>query len=69
MTEFLSLIGQILIITCVQMFSEMFIDPDKRPYLSRVVNIACYAMAVYVVIQFLFDRLMREVVLLVNGVF
>jgi hypothetical protein len=69
MTEFYTLIGQILIITCVQMFSEMFIDPDKRPYLSKGANIACYAVGVYFVIQFLFNTLMREVVEIVNSVF
>jgi len=69
MNDFFTLIGQILIITCVQMFSEMFIDSDKRPYLSRVANIACYAVGVYFVVQFLFDTLMREVVSIVSSVF
>ena len=69
MNEFYTLIGQILLITCVQMFSEMFIDPDKRPHLARVANVACYAVGVYFVVQFLFDTLMREVVAIVGSVF
>ncbi|MCL2702541.1 MAG: hypothetical protein FWE91_02900 [Defluviitaleaceae bacterium] len=69
MSEFTTLIGQILLITCVQMFLEMFIDADKRPYLSKVANIACYAVGVYFLVQFLFDTLMREVLEIVSNVF
>ena len=69
MNDLFTLIGKILLITCVQMFSEMFIDPDKRPYLARVANIACYAVAVFFVIEFLFDKLMKEVLQVVSSVF
>ena len=69
MSEFLALIGQILLITCIQMFSEIFIDADKRPYLSKIANVACYAVGVYFVVQFVFDTLMREVVAIVGSVF
>ena len=69
MSEFLSLIGQILIITCVQMISEIFIDSDKRPHLSKITNAACYAAAVLVVVQFVLENLMQEVLTIVNRMF
>lgn len=69
MNEFLSLIGQLLLITCVQMFSEMFIDADKRPYLSKITNVACYAAGVYIVVQFVFQTMMQEVLYVFNSVF
>ena len=69
MSEFFSLVRQILLITCVQMFSEIFIDADKRPYISKTINIACYAVGMYFVVQFVFDTLMREVVAIVGSVF
>ncbi|MDR1704644.1 MAG: hypothetical protein LBS19_08160 [Clostridiales bacterium] len=69
MTEFLGLITQLLLITCVQMFSEMFIDADKRPYLSKIANIACYAAGVYFVVQFVFGSMMTEVMSVFNSVF
>lgn len=69
MSAFFSLIGQILLITCVQMFSEIFIDSDKRPHLAKIANVACYAAGVYFVMQFVFETLMAEVVTIVNRVF
>jgi hypothetical protein len=69
MDEFFTLIGQILIITCVQMFAEMFIDADKRPYLSKLTNMACYAAGIFFIMEFLFETVMREVVTIVTNMF
>lgn len=69
MDVFLSLIGQLLLITCVQMFAEMFIDADKRPYLSKIANVACYAAGVYFVVQFVFETMMQEVLSVFKSVF
>ena len=69
MDEFLALISQILLITCVQMFAEMFIDADKRPHISKIVNVACYAVGVYIVVQFVFEFMMQEVISVFNSVF
>ena len=69
MSEFFTLIGQILLITCVQMVTEIFIDTDKRPLLSKITNVACYAVGLYFLVQFVFDTVMREVVAIVSSVF
>jgi len=60
MDKLLALIGQIFLITCIQSVLEMFIDPDKRPYLLRVLSIACYAGGLYLVLQFVFQNLVPE---------
>jgi len=60
MNEFLALIGQIFLITCIQSILEMFIDPNERPYLSKVLSIACYAGGLYLVLQFVFTHLISE---------
>ena len=60
MDQLLALIGQIFIITCVQSILEMFIDPGERPYLSKILSIACYAGGLYLVLQFVFDNVVSE---------
>jgi len=60
MTEFMALIGQIFLITCLQSVLEMFITPGERPYLSKILAIACYAGALYLVLQFVFQNLVPE---------
>ncbi|MCL2406924.1 MAG: hypothetical protein FWC95_03255 [Defluviitaleaceae bacterium] len=69
MNDFFALIIQILVITVVQMFAEMFIDADKRPHLAKAMNIACYAAGLFFVVEFLFDNLLGEVMVIVNRAF
>lgn len=60
MNDFLFLIGQIFLITCVQTIFEMFIDQKQKPYLGQVLNIACYAGALYLLLQFVFNNVVSE---------
>ncbi len=69
MDEFFALLTKLLLITCAQMFTEMFIDADKRPYLSKIANVACYAAGVYFVVDFVFQKMMTEVISVFNTVF
>jgi len=66
MNDFLALIGQIFLITCIQSVLEMFIDSAERPYLSKVLNIACYAGGLYLVLQFVFNNLITEMFSLIR---
>ena len=68
MNELLALIGQIFLITCIQSVLEMFIDPEKRPYLLRILSIACYAGGLYLVLQFVFDHLISEMMTLFRSI-
>ena len=64
MDELLALLGQIFLITCVQSILEVLIDPGERPYLSKILNVACYAGGLYLVLQFVFQNLMGELMTL-----
>ena len=60
MSPFFTLIGQLFLITCIQSILEMFIDQTQKPYLAKVLSIACYAGALYLLLQFVFDNVMPE---------
>ncbi len=66
MREFMVLIGQILIITCIQSLTEIFVDPDKRPYMAKMVTIACFAGSLYLLIQFVFLYVLKEIISVVK---
>lgn len=65
MKEFMVLIGQIILISCVQSVIEIFFDSDKKT-LSKIINIACYAGSFYLLIQYIFTYLLREIVSVVR---
>lgn len=69
MNEFLTIIGQIFLIACIQSVIEVFIDPDKRPYMSKIANFACYAGALYILLQFVFNFLLSELFSIVRFTF
>ena len=69
MEEFLMLIGQLFLITCIQSVLDMFIDKDARPYLSRILSIACYAGSLYILLKFVFDHLLKEMFTLFTNTF
>jgi hypothetical protein len=69
MDEFIILIGQILIIACLQSLMEIFIDADKKPYQAKVLNLACFAGSLYLLIKFVFDFILMELVNVMNFTF
>ncbi|MDR2938815.1 MAG: hypothetical protein LBV08_00670 [Clostridiales bacterium] len=62
MSEFLTLIGQIFIIACIQSIVELFIDIDKRPYQARVMNIACFLGSLYLLVNYIATVLLGEII-------
>lgn len=62
----MTLIGQILIIYCLQSLIEIFIEAEKKPYQARILNIACFAGSLYLLIQFVFKFLLGEIVSVMN---
>ncbi len=66
MKEFLILIGQILIITCIQSITEMFIDSKERPYIVKLVSVACFTGCLYLLIQFVFVFVLKEILSVVE---
>jgi len=69
MKELISLIGQLFLIVCIQYIIEMFIDKTTKPYLVNALNIACFAGAFFLVIQFVFDNILKEIFTIFNITF
>jgi hypothetical protein len=60
-SEVIMLVGQILVIACVQLVVEALIDKDKKPELAKLLSLACYAGALMLVLRFIFARLLPEI--------
>lgn len=61
MDDGLLLIGQVAIIACLELIINMFLDPEKKTGQTRILNVACYAVSLYLVLQFIFDNVLNEV--------
>ena len=61
MDEFWVLLGQIFSVVIIQSVLDMLIDKEKRPYLSSVLSVACYAICLYLLVQFVFSNLIVEI--------
>ena len=66
MNEFLTLIGQIFLISCVQSVIETYLDMEKKTYMAKIANFACYAGALYLLLQFIFNHLLKEIFSLIQ---
>ena len=66
MKEFIVLIAQILIITCIQTLAEVFIDPEKNPMQVKLIGIACIVGSFYLLVQFVFSYILEEIVSIIN---
>ena len=66
MRELMTLIGQIFLISCVQSIIEMFVDVGSKPYQARILNIACFAGSLYLLLQFMYSHLFKELVTVFN---
>ena len=58
MGEFFMLIGQIFVVSLIQLILEVFIDPDKHPYQAALINIACFLGSLYFVLDFMFNKVL-----------
>jgi len=66
MTEFIVLIVQILIITCIQTIAEIFIDPTKNSMQVKLIGIACTVGSFYLLVQFVFSYILEEIIGIIN---
>jgi len=69
MREFIMLIGYLCLIALVQMVLEAFIDSSKRPLHVHILNIACILGCVYLLIQFVFEFLLSEIMSFITFLF
>jgi len=66
MKEFIVLIAQILIITCIQTIAEIFIDSSKNPMQVKLIGIACTVGSFYLLVQFVFSYILDEIIGIIN---
>ena len=69
MGDFYVLIGQIFVISLIQLVLEVFIDIDKRPYQTMVINIACFLGSLYFLLDFLFNKILVSLNTIVPAAF
>lgn len=69
MKELMVLIGQIFLISCIQTITEMFVDPNQKPYQAKILSIACFCGSMYLLLQFMYTYLFKQLVSVFNFVF
>ncbi|MCL2853152.1 MAG: hypothetical protein FWE20_08995 [Defluviitaleaceae bacterium] len=69
MREFMILIGQIFLISCIQSIVELFVDLSEKPLQKKILNIACFLGGLYLLLQFVFDHLFPEITQIVRVYF
>ncbi len=62
MSEFITMLTQIFIISCVQTILEMFIDGEEHPYQVKMLSVACFVGSMYLVSIFVFETLLSELI-------
>lgn len=60
------LLAQIFLISCFQILFEVFIDKDEKPYQAKIVNLACFVGSLYLVLIFIYEILITELISLLN---
>lgn len=60
MDQLFLLLAQIFLISCFQILFEVFIDKDERPYQAKIVNLACFVGSLYLVLLFVYETLITE---------
>ena len=69
MGDFFVLIGQIFVISLIQLILEVSIDPSKHPYQAMVINIACFLGSLYFLLDFLFNKILVSLNTIVPAAF
>ena len=59
MNDFLALLGEIFLISIIQLVLENFVS-DSNFYMLKLINIACYIGCLYIIIQFTYNYLFKE---------
>ena len=66
MREFMVLVGQIFLISLVQTILEVFLKSENRDYQIKIINIACIMGSLYLVVQFVFTYVIKELMSIVR---
>lgn len=66
MREFIILVGEIFFISCLQTLIEVFMNVHEKSYQSKILNIACFCGSLYLLLQYVFDNIIRNLMSLIN---
>ncbi len=66
MKEFIVLIGEIFFISCVQTLVEVFLNIHEKSYQSKILNTACFCASLYLLLQYVFDNIIKDLVSYIN---
>ncbi len=69
MTAFTTLITQVFLIMCLQITFELFIDDGKHINQVKLFNITCYIGSLYLVMDFIFNTLIYELITILRTLF
>lgn len=60
MREFLTLMGELFLITILQNVA-VFFNAEKSSYMKELINIACYLGAMYLILQFAYENIFGQI--------
>ena len=66
MREFMVLIGQIFLISLIQTIIEVFLKSENRDYQIKLINVACIMGSLYLLLQFVFTYILKELTSIVK---
>ena len=66
MREFLILIGELVFIALLQTIIESALDEEKRNHQKRVVNIACVIISYALLVRYVYNHLLEDLMALVQ---
>ncbi len=61
MREFLTLMGELFLITILQNV-VVFFNAEKSSYMKELINIACYLGAMYLILQFAYENIFGQII-------
>lgn len=66
MQPFFVLIGEIFLISCINSILEIFIDTKKNELMGKIINVACYIGSLYLLVDFIFNNIIRDISTLIS---
>ncbi len=68
MNDFLSIIIQLCAIGLIQSIAEAFFDNNKE-YMKKLIAILCTGVSFYIVLSYIYAKVMKEIIYIFNSFF
>ncbi len=66
MSELIIFVGEVLFIVLLQTVSEQFFDEDKHKTQKQILNVACVLGSLYLLLHFVTENILSEIVTFVK---